>query len=136
MNDYILLALLLTALLSLFLLPSFFSKLKLKYLLPFLKSDDKNGYVYIISNKAFKDDIVKIGMTNRANYKKRLGELFNTSVPYPFNVEYIFPHSDPRTLEKELHSYFSSKRLNTRREFFLIDKKTLKKDLISFGLLT
>jgi hypothetical protein len=138
MNDSLTLILIILAFFLVFYIKEkisiFFSKLKIKYFLN--KSNRQNGFVYIISNKAFLDDIVKIGMTNRDDYNKRIGELFNTSIPYPFDVEYIFPHSNPLELEKTLHRLFADKRLNSRREFFKIDKEVLKKELQSLNLLT
>jgi len=116
-------------------IPKQISLFKIKYGLSFFDKKDTNGYVYIISNEAFKDDIVKIGMTNRRNYKNRLKELFNTSIPYPFNVEYIIPHSNPGDLEKQLHSYFRNHRLSSRREFFHIEKSLLKKELKGLKLI-
>ena len=48
------------------------------------------GYVYIISNPlSFVDDIIKIGMTRRANPIDRVNELGDASVPDTFNIHDI-----------------------------------------------
>lgn len=140
MNEYLTISLLLISFFLLFYIKErlsiFISKLKIKYKLSSFLSDDESGFVYIVSNRAFKEGTYKIGMTNREDYRKRIGELFNTSVPYPFDVEYIFKTSDADKLEKELHRFFSNKRMNSRREFFKMDKMFLKRELKELRLIS
>lgn len=137
MNDYLTLAMLIASFFLLFYIKEklsiLFSKIKIKYKLGYSSGID--GFVYIVSNRAFKKDTLKIGMTNREDYRKRIGELFNTSVPYPFDVEYLFTNPNAEQLEKDLHRFFSNKRMNSRREFFKIDKITLKKELEDLKLI-
>lgn len=82
------------------------------------------GYVYIISNPlSFGDDIIKIGMTRRANPIDRVNELGDASVPDTFNVHGIYYCEDAPTLESTLHKMFEEKRVNRvnmRKEFFNI----------------
>ena len=96
-----------------------------------LNNDEKNinGYVYIISNTLYKENILKIGMTTHKDYNKRIKELYNTSVPLPFNIELIIPHKYPQEFEKFLHKKFKKYRVSQRREFFLMDVKTIRKEL-------
>lgn len=80
------------------------------------------GYVYVISNRgAFGDHVVKIGLTRRLEPLDRIYELGDASVPFRFDVHAIFFSEDAVSLEKELHEYFSSRRVNwanDRKEFF------------------
>ena len=78
------------------------------------------GIVYIITNPAM-PDIVKIGMTNRDTVDVRLKELYNTSVPLPFDCEYACKVSDCEKVEKVLHIAFHPYRIQTQREFFKIN---------------
>lgn len=95
--------------------------------------------VYVLSNPAFKDGIVKIGHTAvtkpalaldeaslveaaKKQVSSRMSELFNTGVPLPFKCEYaaILPQNEfPSTgrqndnfLEKTLHDIFGESRLS------------------------
>ncbi len=81
------------------------------------------GYVYILTNPSFKDDIVKIGLTS-GTVEKRMKELHTTGVPTPFEkyasiktrkyeeVERFMPHS--------LSLLSEGSRVNDNREFFRI----------------
>jgi len=86
------------------------------------------GYLYVISNPSFKENIYKIGMTERT-VGERIKELFSTGVPTPFTVIYKIPHENPLKLEQYLHMRFSKYRINKRREFFLINLKHITKVL-------
>lgn len=92
-----------------------------------------NGYVYVVSNTSFKKDIVKIGMTKHKDVHKRVNELYNTSIPAPFNLEFIIPHERPEIMERYLHKLFHRKRVNHKREFFEIKTEDIKKELIRLG---
>ena len=109
--------------------PTIYKKIKLRNKM--INKDAKyvNGYVYIISNPVFKEGIVKIGMTTHKDYTKRIKQLYNTSVPTPFNVEFIIPHKYPQQFEKFLHNKFKKYRVSTKREFFLIEREVLEKEL-------
>ena len=45
-------------------------------------ANEKAGYVYILTNPSFRDDWVKIGMTQ--NMEERLRTLDTTALPLPF----------------------------------------------------
>ena len=84
-------------------------------------SKRKNGYVYIAYNPSIKG-LRKIGYTT--NLKRRLKELSSHSgVPEDFRYNYWaeFPHPDYKEVESLVHDYFSSERINNRREFFTSD---------------
>ena len=78
------------------------------------------GIVYVLTNPAM-PDIVKIGMTNRDTIDARMKELFNTSVPLPFDCEYACRVSDCEVVEKALHIAFHPYRIHAQREFFKIN---------------
>jgi len=78
------------------------------------------GIVYVLTNPAM-PDIVKIGMTNRDTIDARMRELFNTSVPLPFDCEYACKVSNCEKVEKALHIAFHPYRIHAQREFFKIN---------------
>jgi hypothetical protein len=83
--------------------------------------NDKSGYVYVVSNPAF-PELIKIGMTGQDDFVKRLKQLYNTSVPFPFGCHYAGKVSDRRKAEAALHAAFEPERRNPNREFFKIEK--------------
>lgn len=88
------------------------------------------GYVYVISNEgAFGPGVVKIGMTRRLEPMDRIIELGDASVPFRFAVHALFFSDDAVGLESDLHTHFSSKRLNQvnlRNEFFFASPLEVK----------
>jgi len=76
------------------------------------------GYIYCMTTPAFKDGLVKIGLTMRTPEERRR-ELASTGVPLPFVVEFAKRVFDPAEKEKCLHSILEDKRVNCDREFFL-----------------
>ena len=77
------------------------------------------GIVYVLSNPAM-PGLVKIGMTNKESVDARLKELFNTSVPVPFECEYACKVIETAKVEKALHMAFHPYRIHSQREFFEI----------------
>ena len=77
------------------------------------------GIVYLLTNPAM-PGMVKIGMTNRDSVDARMKELFNTSVPVPFECEYACKVDDSTKVEKALHIAFHPYRVHAQREFFKI----------------
>ena len=78
------------------------------------------GIVYVLTNPAI-PGMVKIGMTNRDSVDIRMKELFNTSVPLPFELEHASKVSDSEKVEKALHIAFHPYRIHAQREFFKIN---------------
>jgi hypothetical protein len=78
------------------------------------------GYVYIINNPSFRENLRKIGMTTEV--PDRMSSLFTTGVPEPFTIEYLlkFYNNEHRTVETCIHRIFGPQRNNSRREFFNI----------------
>lgn len=82
-------------------------------------SDSNGGIVYVLSNPAM-PGLVKIGKTTRDQVDDRLKELFNTSVPVPFECDYACKVQNCDKVEKALHIAFSPNRIHPQREFFSI----------------
>jgi hypothetical protein len=80
--------------------------------------------VYILSNEFYPDDIFYIGSTKR-HPSLRAQELYTSSVPSPFTVEYVIVTSSGRSLEKKIHRHLDEYRITPKREFFKINKTNL-----------
>lgn len=78
------------------------------------------GYVYILTNPAFKEDWVKIGKT-AGTVEKRMDELFTTALPMPFELYAWCKTSKFNELEKQAHHILdklTETRVADNREFF------------------
>ena len=90
-------------------------------------NSDKVGYIYIFTNESFnRDNWIKIGYT--ANVQRRIRELSNTAIPFPYELyaSYEIPASEEmEKSDKYLHSLIErlnpSLRLVPNREFFEMD---------------
>ena len=79
------------------------------------------GYVYIIENKSFGEEVFKIGVTRRLEPLDRISELSNASVPFRFQVNCIIFSDNAFKLESNLHKEFAQYRVNKvnmRKEYF------------------
>ena len=65
--------------------------------------------------------LVKIGKTTRDNPQVRMGELYSTGVPVPFECVKAVKVKDEVAVETALHTAFGPNRINSKREFFEID---------------
>lgn len=77
------------------------------------------GYVYILTNPSFREDWVKIGMTQ--NMEERLKTLDTTSLPLPFKKYATLQTSKYEKAEKHVHHFietFTNLRIRDKREFF------------------
>ena len=81
---------------------------------------DSGGIVYVLSNPSM-PGLVKIGKTSRGSVLKRLGELYSTGVPVPFECEFAGRVIDEHKVEKAFHMAFGPYRVNPKREFFQIE---------------
>lgn len=89
------------------------------------KKEDK-GFVYILTNDAFKDDWIKIGMTSK-EVDLRSKQLDNTAVPLPFKVYATCKTEKFKELEKFIHRNLEDSRIRANREFFNVSPdKVLK----------
>ena len=74
------------------------------------------GWVYIFSNPGL-PKIVKVGFTLK-HPRDRAKELSSSGVPRPYVIEYAVRVDDPQKLEKRVHQYLTSERLNDGKEWF------------------
>jgi hypothetical protein len=82
----------------------------------------QKGFVYILTNPSYKDNIIKIGFTT--NLKNRLAQLDKTGVPTPFDPYMTVETSKYKGLEKVIHhelDKLTDFRTRENREFFEID---------------
>lgn len=82
----------------------------------------QKGFVYILTNPSYKDNIIKIGYTN--NLKNRLNQLDKTGVPTPFEPYMTVETTKYKQLERVIHrelDKLTDFRTRQNREFFEID---------------
>lgn len=95
------------------------------------QSNQKAGYVYIISNiGSFGEGVYKIGMTRRLEPMDRIDELGDASVPFRFDVHALIFSEDAPKLEAALHREFDKYRVNmvnNRREYFRVSLDEIKR---------
>ncbi len=76
--------------------------------------------VYVLTNPAM-PGLTKIGKTTRGDLRARLGELYTTGVPVPFECVYACEVDDCVRVERAFHTGFSDHRVNPKREFFSVE---------------
>ena len=80
------------------------------------------GIVYVLSNPAYRKDLLKIGFTTRT-IEERINELSSTGVPSRFQLEFCIEVSDAPRLEKILHVKLSNYKYE--KEFFKLPMSKL-----------
>lgn len=85
---------------------------------PIVPKKKDEGFVYILTNDAFKANYIKIGYTT--DLDERLRSLYNTSVPKPFKVYALLKTRKYKFAEKLMHETFRDYRTGDDREFFLL----------------
>ncbi len=88
-----------------------------------MPEDNKQGYVYILTNPSFKEDWVKIGKSSRP-VDVRSKELDNTAVPLPFEIFATMQTSKYSEAEKAIHKQIdrlTDRRIRQNREFFNLE---------------
>ena len=83
-------------------------------------ANEEKGYVYILTNPAFRENWVKIGKSSRP-VDVRSKELDNTAVPLPFQIYATMCTVKYAEAEKLVHKYierFTNLRIRNNREFF------------------
>ena len=78
--------------------------------------------VYVLTNAAM-PGIVKIGMTDRPDVQQRMGDLYSTGVPLPFDcvVAWEFEGAKAAEVERAFHRAYDPYSINPNREFFQLD---------------
>ena len=86
-----------------------------------------SNIVYVLTNPAM-PGIVKIGMTDNPDVQLRMGQLYTTGVPLPFDCVIAREIVDREAVEIEsaLHTAFGPHRLNPSREFFQLDPEQVE----------
>ena len=83
--------------------------------------------VYVLTNPAM-PGIVKIGMTDRPDVRRRMADLYTTGVPLPFDcvIAREIEDREAAEIERALHTAFGPNRINTSREFFQVDPEQVE----------
>ena len=83
--------------------------------------------VYVLTNAAM-PGIVKIGMTDRPDVQQRMGDLYTTGVPLPFDCVIAREIEDRAAaeIERALHTAFGPNRINPSREFFQVEPEQVE----------
>ena len=87
-----------------------------------------SGYVYLLTNEAM-PGWVKLGKTEKAP-EERARELFNTSLPFRFDVAFAIKVPNPDKLEDHLHEELDVYRPDANREFFSIPLARAKDHIV------
>ena len=85
-----------------------------------MKPEQEKGFVYILTNKSFRDNWVKIGKSSRP-VNVRSKELDNTAVPLPFDIYATMQTVKYAEIEKIIHKQIdrlTDLRIRQSREFF------------------
>lgn len=90
----------------------------------------KKGFIYILSNNALKDNLLKIGKTTKRTTERSKQLSASSSIPEKFKVEDEFEFSDLNWAETEIHSLLAKYRHNNKREFFNCDFNIAKQVII------
>ena len=82
--------------------------------------EGEKGYVYILTNPAFQEDWVKIGMSS-VSVEQRVKQLDGTAVPLPFEIFATMKTVKYNEVEKLVHKTIdrlTDLRIRQNREFF------------------
>ena len=84
-------------------------------------AEDNSSTVYVLKNEGM-PGLLKIGRTDKAEPGARMGDLYTTGVPYPFECVKAVRVDNAKALEAALHTAFDQHRVNPKREFFAISE--------------
>lgn len=93
-------------------------------------TDNKCGYVYVISNRDMYPNQYKIGVTRREDIDKRMRELSDAGHSFIMEVNGCIWVDKVYEIETQLHQYLQDKRINingTRKEWFNVTLDEIKK---------
>ncbi len=81
---------------------------------------DKKGYIYILTNKSFKDNCIKIGYS--VDVERRVKDLSGSGLPYDYEIYCTYEIPASQKADKSLHRLIQmlnpSLRITPNREFF------------------
>jgi hypothetical protein len=87
---------------------------------------NEEGWIYCMSNSP---NLYKIGYTINDPEKRRIELSSSSGVPLPFELIFAKKVKNYKNKEKQIHSflenYFPNSRINSRREFFIININTI-----------
>jgi hypothetical protein len=89
-------------------------------------------WVYILTNPAI-PDMIKIGYTKLDPFIRASEISKGTGVPLGFEVEWAYRCYKGERIEREVHIYFSNKRVNKQREFFRVSLDEAKNIIEEIG---
>lgn len=79
-----------------------------------------SGYVYILTNPSFPNDMLKIGKTTRSVAQRAKELSGGTGIPTKFEIAYKVKVPDCDKAEKKIHKELDSFRNSQNREFFQV----------------
>jgi hypothetical protein len=88
--------------------------------------------IYVLINPAFRDGIIKIGLTS-GDVAKRMKELHSTGVPLPFKLFFAIEVPVERKAEDLMHEAFDTCRIAQNREFFEMKAEAARAALMLTG---
>lgn len=81
---------------------------------------NKSGYIYILINKSFKDNCIKIGYS--VDVERRVKDLSGSGLPYDYEIYCTYEIPASQKADKSLHRLIQmlnpSLRITPNREFF------------------
>ncbi len=81
---------------------------------------DKIGYIYILTNKSFRDNCIKIGYS--INVERRVKDLSGSGLPYDYEIYATYEIPASQKADKALHKIIQmlnpNLRITPNREFF------------------
>lgn len=81
---------------------------------------EKSGYIYILTNKSFKDNCIKIGYS--VDVERRVRDLSGSGLPYDYEIYCTYEIPASQKADKSLHRLIQmlnpSLRITPNREFF------------------
>lgn len=84
------------------------------------------GYVYVLGNETYIENLYKVGMTTRTPEERALELSKLTGTPVPFEVVYARRLSNVAQSESWVHRKLRQYRYSSKREFFKCDLETIK----------
>lgn len=103
-----------------------------------LFNDKPHNFVYIITNPAYGNNVVKIGYTS--NLKQRIQNMNSkTEILYPFSVYAVYETSaeiPDRLIHQILHFLAPSLRIRENREFYRMSPRSAYRLLENMAILT
>jgi len=84
------------------------------------RANRRVGWVYVMRNSAFRDNLLKIGRSTRAPLERATELGASTSVPTDFELIYFVHASDCHEAERAVHRQLAEFRKTPDKEFFCV----------------